>query len=130
MTTTPDGDMVRKFRQLGGGDKPVQGGFKGCWAPTEDEGVRIAHRLWANSGVPGELSQVLPSPKHFEQASQLVTKDMVREAFVCGNDPQEHLEMIGKYADAGFDEVYVANMGPEYLAMIRAYGRDVLPQLH
>ena len=31
--------------------------------------------------------------------------------------------------DAGFDEVYVANMGPHYRAMIEAYGRDVLPQL-
>ena len=31
--------------------------------------------------------------------------------------------------DAGYDEVYVANMGPHYLAMIEAYGRDVLPQL-
>ena len=40
-----------------------------AWAETEDEGAKIAHRLWANSGLPGELAQVLPSPKHFEQAS-------------------------------------------------------------
>ena len=47
-------------------------------ADTEDEGVEIAHRLWANAGLPGELSQVLPSPKHFEQASELVTEEMTR----------------------------------------------------
>lgn len=31
--------------------------------------------------------------------------------------------------DAGFDEVYVANMGPHFREMIEAYGRDVLPTL-
>ena len=33
------------------------------------------------------------------------------------------------YVDAGFDEVYVANMGPHYADMIAAYGEHVLPAL-
>ena len=33
------------------------------------------------------------------------------------------------YVDAGYDEVYVANMGPHYLEMIEAYGAEVLPAL-
>jgi hypothetical protein len=97
-------------------------------APTEDEGVRIAHRLWRNSGLPGELSQVLPSPKHFEQASQLVTQDMVKGSFVCGNDPSAHLEMIDKFARAGFDEVYVANTGPNWQGLFDLYAEHVLPK--
>ena len=32
-------------------------------APTEDEGVEHAHRLWPNAGLPGELAQVLPTPR-------------------------------------------------------------------
>jgi G6PDH family F420-dependent oxidoreductase len=126
LTTMPDGDMVRRFRELGGGDKPVQGGFKGCWAPTEDEGVRIAHRLWANSGVPGELSQLLPSPKHFEQASQLVTEEMIRKSAPCGPDPAGHAEQLQAYEKASFDEVYVANMGPHYGELIDLYRREFL----
>ena len=39
------------------------------------------------------------------------------------------MEQLRDYVDAGYDEVYVANMGPHYLAMIEAYGRDVLPAL-
>ena len=31
------------------------------------------------------------------------------------------------FVAAGYDEVYVANMGPHYREMIDAYGRDVLP---
>jgi G6PDH family F420-dependent oxidoreductase len=128
ISTMPDGDLVRQFRSAGGGDRVCQAGFKAAFADTEDEGARIAYQMWPNAGVPGELSQVLPSPKHFEQASQLVTQDMVKEAFVCGSDPQAHLEMIGKYADAGFDEVYVANTGPHTQGLLDLYAKHVLPE--
>jgi G6PDH family F420-dependent oxidoreductase len=125
----PDGDLVRRFREGGGGTKPAQAGFKAAYAESEDEGVRIAYERWPNAGVPGELSQVLPSPRHFEQAATLVQPETMRESFVCGNDPERHLEMIGRYADAGFDEVYVANTGPHYDGLFRLYADHVLPKL-
>lgn len=128
ITTMPDSDMVGEFKKRTGG-KPTQGGAKVCHAPTEDEGVAIAHRLWPNSGLPGELAQVLPSPRHFEQASQLVTEDMMRESMVCGPDAKRHVELARAYADAGLDEVYIANMGPHYRDMIRLWSEEVLPEL-
>ncbi|MET8041022.1 TIGR03557 family F420-dependent LLM class oxidoreductase [Micromonospora sp. NPDC005215] len=129
VSTMPDGDMVRRFRANGGGDKPCQAGFKAAYADSEDEGVRIAYERWPNAGVPGELSQVLPSPRHFEQVAELVRPEMVKEAFVCGNSVDAHLEMIDKYAKAGFDEVYVANTGPHYQGLFDLYQREVLPRL-
>jgi hypothetical protein len=96
---------------------------------TEDEGVGHAHRLWPNSGLPGELAQVLPSPKHFEQASTLVTEDSIRQSTICGPDVERHVGAFRPFVDAGFDEIYVANMGPHYREMIRAYGEQVLPEL-
>jgi G6PDH family F420-dependent oxidoreductase len=129
VSTMPDGDLVTRFREGGGGDKPCQAGFKAAFAASADEGARIAYEKWPNAGVPGELSQVLPSPRHFEQASELVTVDKVREAFVCGDDPQAHLEMIDTYRQAGFDEVYVANTGPHYQGLFDLYASTVLPKL-
>jgi G6PDH family F420-dependent oxidoreductase len=129
MSTMPDADLVKRFRDGGGGDKPCQAGFKAAYAATEAQGARIAYERWPNAGVPGELSQVLPSPRHFEQAAELVTEDMVRKAFVCGNDPDAHLEMIDQYAKAGFDEVYVANTGPHYQGLFDLYAEHVLPAL-
>jgi G6PDH family F420-dependent oxidoreductase len=126
ISTSPDAGMVKEFRDKAGKDKPVQGGFKGCWASTEDEGVEIAHRLWGTSGIPGELSQVLPSPKHFEQAAELVTPDMTRRSLPCGPDPAGHAEQLQKYRDAGFDEVYVSNIGPHYRELIDLYRREFL----
>ena len=129
ISTMPDADLVRRFREGGGGAKPAQAGFKAAYADTPDEGMRIAYGRWPNAGLPGELSQVLPSPRHFEQASQLVEPEMMRESFVCGNDPDQHLEMIGKYAKAGFDEVYVANTGPHHHGFFEMYAKQVLPRL-
>jgi G6PDH family F420-dependent oxidoreductase len=128
VSTMPDGDAVQQFRSQGGGDRVCQAGFKAAYADSEEEGARLAYEKWPNAGVPGELSQVLPSPKHFEQASQLVTQDMVKEAFVCGNDPDAHLEQIDKYAQAGFDEIYVANTGPHWEGLFDLYARHVLPK--
>ncbi|WP_433791151.1 TIGR03557 family F420-dependent LLM class oxidoreductase [Actinoplanes sp. CA-252034] len=129
VSVMPDGGMVEQFRKAGGGSKIAQGGFKAAFADTAEEGARIAFEKWPNAGVPGELSQVLPTPKHFEQASQLVTQEMVAETFVCGNDPEKHLEMIGQYADAGFDEIYVANSGPHYQGLFDLYAREILPKI-
>ncbi len=129
VSTMPDGELVSRFRSAGGGKKVAQAGFKAAFAATEDEGARIAYEKWPNAGVPGELSQVLPSPKHFEQAAELVTEDMVRQAFVCGNDPAAHLEMIDKYRQAGFDEVYVANSGPHSEGLFELYSNEILPKI-
>jgi len=128
VSTMPDGDMVKQFRASGGGDRVCQAGFKAAFAATEEEGARIAYEKWPNAGVPGELSQVLPSPKHFEQASELVTQDMVKGSFVCGNDPGAHLEMLDKYRQAGYDEVYVANTGPNFQGLFDLYANEILPK--
>ncbi|MGH3371657.1 MAG: TIGR03557 family F420-dependent LLM class oxidoreductase, partial [Nocardioidaceae bacterium] len=128
ISTAPDEELLGLFKERSGG-KPAQAGVKVSYATTEDEGVDIAHRLWANAGLPGELAQVLPSPHHFEQASQLVTREMTRDSVVCGPDLERHVDVFEPYADAGYDEVYVANMGPHYREMIRVYGEKVLPTL-
>ena len=124
--TAPDPDLVGQFKKLSDG-KPAQGGCKVAWADSRDEGVDHAHRLWSNSGLPGELSQILPTVKHFEQAMEMVPREATSESVVAGPDIDEHVSQLREYADAGYDEIYVANMGPNYLAMIEAYGRDVLP---
>ncbi|GGM45295.1 LLM class F420-dependent oxidoreductase [Micromonospora sonchi] len=129
INTMPDGELVRRFREEGGGDKPCQAGFKAAYAPTEEEGVRLAYERWPTEAIPGELLQVLPSPRHFEQAAQLVAPEAMREGFVCGNDAEAHLAKIDAYAKAGFDEIYVANTGPHWPGLLDLYQREVLPRM-
>ncbi|WP_432153723.1 LLM class F420-dependent oxidoreductase [Streptomyces tricolor] len=129
ITMTPEEEMVTRFREGGGGAKPVSGGTKVCYGTDREEGVRTVHRLWPNELLPGEMGQVLPSPRHFEQLHELVTEDMVREQSVCGDDVDEHVSALKAFADAGFDRVYVNQIGPDQRGFFDFYRTKVLPQL-
>ena len=94
-----------------------------------DKGLEIAHRLWANESLPGQLAQILPRPQDFEAAMQLVPKETVAESVASGPDPNKHAAQIRKYLDAGVDEVYVQQIGPDMEGFFHAWERDVLPQL-
>ncbi|MDI1466095.1 TIGR03557 family F420-dependent LLM class oxidoreductase [Catellatospora sp. KI3] len=128
ISTQPDAQLLQLFRDSGGAGKPTAAGAKACFAADRDEAVRLAHRLWPTSGLSGELSQVLPTPAHFQQASEPVTPESVGEKIACGPDPQVHRDMIARYRDAGFDELYVASVGPHYADMIDMYAKEILPQ--
>jgi G6PDH family F420-dependent oxidoreductase len=127
VTTKPSADDIALYREHGG-TGPVEAGTKFCWAPTREEGVATAHRLWANSGLPGELAQVLPSPKHFEQASTLVTEEATAEATPAGPDPEPYLETIAEYAEAGVDTLYVSQMGPQQKGFFDFWTSEVAPR--
>jgi G6PDH family F420-dependent oxidoreductase len=127
VTVVPDREAVQRYRQHGGSG-PITGGLKVCWGEDRDECVRTAHRLWPNEALSGELAQVLPSPRHFEQATQLVTEQHIASSLPCGPDPEEHAAAIQAYVDAGFDEIYVGQIGPGHDGFIDFYAREILPR--
>ena len=38
---------------------------------------------------------------------------MVAEAVPCGPDPQRYVEQLRTYVDAGYDEVFIQQIGPD-----------------
>lgn len=87
--------------------------MKVCWAADRDTARNTVPRLWANSALPGEAAQVLPSPKHFEQLSELVTEDRAVEGIACGPDLADFVESMKPYVEAGIDELYISQIGPD-----------------
>ena len=124
----PDAELLELFRSSGGGDKPAHSAFKACYGEDEAECVRTAHRIWPNEALPGELAQVLPTPRHFEQASGLVTEEMISQSMPCGPDPEKYREMLRQFAGAGYDEVYVQQIGPNQKAFFDFFGKEILPE--
>lgn len=127
-TVQPDAESVKQFRSEGGGEKLVAGGMKVCWGEDEHDARATAYRLWPNEQLPGELAQILPTPAHFEQASELISEEMVAEAVPCGPDLDRHVEAIQRYADAGFDELYIQQIGPRQERFFEVYANEVLPR--
>ena len=64
-----------------------------------------------------------------KRASELVDEEMIKENVVCGPDPERHLEAIREYLNAGYDHVYVHQVGPDQDGFFDFYQREVLPEL-
>lgn len=123
----PNADLVRLYRDSGGGDRPVQGGLKVCWGPDAGTARKTMHRLWRTDQIPGEAVQLLPLPRQFSQLGELISEDDI--AAPCGPGVEDHLSAIRAYTDAGFDEVYVGQAGSEQDGFFEFYAEQVLPRL-
>lgn len=128
MSTSPATEVIEEYRSSGG-TGPLVATVKVCWGPDEDACKKTAHELWASSGVPGESSQELSMPAHFEQAADLVTPDQMAEKITCGPDPERHLESIQKYLDAGFDEVHLGQVGSDQAGFFEFFQKELAPRL-
>jgi hypothetical protein len=73
------------------------------------------------------------SPSHFEQASQIVTEQMTRESIAYGDNAERHLAAFRPFAEAGFDDIYISQMGGSQPATAAAgffsFYRGLLPEL-
>jgi G6PDH family F420-dependent oxidoreductase len=127
MCVQPNADFVRLYRDSGGGDRPAQGGLKVCWGPDEAQARKTMHRLWPTDVIPGESAQLLPLPRHFGQLAELVSEDMI--SVPCGPDPATHVSGVREYVRAGFDEVYIGQVGGNAEGFFECYGQQVLPRL-
>jgi G6PDH family F420-dependent oxidoreductase len=130
-TVKPDAEEVKRFRDKAAESKRlVAGGMKVCWGADERKARATAYRLWPNEQLPGELAQILPTPAHFEQASELVSEDMVAESVPCGPDLETHMRGIGRYQEAGFDQLYIQQIGPDQERFFETYANEILPRFH
>jgi len=120
----PDAELTEIF----GKSKPRVGQVHACWAETEEEGIETARKLWPNMAAKGELSQELRLPAHFEAATEDAPADEFRANISCGPDPERHLENIQKFVDAGYDHVYVHQIGPDQEGFFRFYEKEILPR--
>lgn len=123
----PVAESVEQFRAEGGEGKPTYGQLHVCWAEDEKAAKVLALKQWPNSALSGSFFLELPQPAHFEEAAELLDEDDVAESVVCGPDPERHRAAIREYVDAGYDHVYLHQVGPDQAGFFDFYEREVLP---
>jgi coenzyme F420-dependent glucose-6-phosphate dehydrogenase len=126
--TAPIAQSVKQFRDEGGEGKPTYGQLHVCWAEDEAEARKTAHRIWPNAAITGGYMLEMTIPARFEEAAENVREEDVAEAVVCGPDPERHRAAIQEYVDAGYDHVYVHQIGDDQDGFFEFYEREVLPQ--
>jgi hypothetical protein len=57
-----------------------------------------------------------------------VSEDAIAKLVTCGPDIDRHVAAIQAFVDAGFDHVYIHQVGPNQEAFLETFARDVLPR--
>jgi G6PDH family F420-dependent oxidoreductase len=128
IATAPDKDLVKAYQDAGG-IGPVIGQVSVCWATSEAAARRTAYEWWPTAALHGEVSQELPNPSQFTDLAKSVTEDQVAEVILCSPDPERHLAKIREYEKAGFDHIYLHQIGPDQAGFLDFAEREILPAL-
>ena len=125
ISTAPDEELVEAYQQAGG-EGERYGQLTVCFDQDEQRARKTALEVWPNAGLGGELSYELPLPRHFEQAAENIDEEKIAENVVCGADVDEYLEKITAFEDAGFDHVYIHQVGTDQESFLEFAERELL----
>ncbi|MBV8598105.1 MAG: TIGR03557 family F420-dependent LLM class oxidoreductase [Actinobacteria bacterium] len=125
VSTSPEREIVQTFKSAGGGG-PRYGQLTVCYAESEDEAVQTALEWWPNAALKGPLGQELALPSMFEASAEMVDEEAIADAVVCGPDADLHRKKIREFEDAGFDHVYIHQVGPDQDGFMRFYAEEIL----
>lgn len=128
VSTSPDAELLQAYRGAGGTGL-TQGGVKVCWSDDVATARAHVHRLWAHTAISGEATQILPNPAHFEQLGGNVTEEMAVDGKAVGNRVEDFVNAVRPYVEAGFDEVYLSQVGPEQEGFFDFWERELHPAL-
>jgi G6PDH family F420-dependent oxidoreductase len=127
--TAPDRELIETFEGAGG-TGPRYAQLNVCWAQDERDARATVHRIWPNAGVPGQLSQDLPTWTHFEAAAKIVSEEEASKSVPCGPDIAEHIKAgVAKYVDAGYDHLYFHQIGRDQAGFFRFWEHELRPAL-
>jgi len=129
IATAPNTDAVQTFDGAGGAGKPKYGQLTLCWASSKEEAVKTALESWPTAALGGELNQELATPTHFKQATQLVREEDIARKIVCGPDPEPVIAKIQEYVDAGFDHIFLHQVGPDQDGFFKFFQNELQSQL-
>jgi coenzyme F420-dependent glucose-6-phosphate dehydrogenase len=121
--------VVEAFRRGGGEGKPLflQVGLN--WAETEEEALRAAHEQWRTNVLGGEVNWELRSPQDFDTATRFVRPEDMRESVLVSSDLGRHAAWLAEYAELGFAELQLHQVGRNQQAFLEAFGAEVIPRL-
>ncbi|MEU4656907.1 LLM class F420-dependent oxidoreductase [Streptomyces sp. NPDC023723] len=113
IATEPKPELLDSFDRHGGAGKPRVGQLPVCYDPDRETAIRRAHDQFRWFGLGWKVNSELPHPDSFAAATQFVTPDDVAGSIPCGDDPDAFVEAVRPYAEAGFTEIALVQIGGE-----------------
>ncbi|MCI3935400.1 LLM class F420-dependent oxidoreductase [Streptomyces sp. AN091965] len=123
-------ELLDAFDRHGGSGKPRIGQLPVCYDPDEGAAIARAHEQfrWSVGGWP--VNAELPGPSGFAGATQYVTPRDVAQQIPCGADVDTFVDAVRPYAEAGFTEIALVQVGGDHqLPFIDWAEKELLPVL-
>jgi G6PDH family F420-dependent oxidoreductase len=129
IATEPKPELVKMFADAGGAGKGAVAQLPVCWGPDEAACRALAREQfgWAAGGW--KVQAELPSPVNFAAYAQFVREDDIAELVPCGPDLDAIVEGVRKFAEAGFTEVALLQIGDAQAEFCDLYQSDLAPAL-
>jgi G6PDH family F420-dependent oxidoreductase len=126
----PERELIEAFDRHGGAGKPRVGQVPVCFDTDRDAAVERAHRQFRWFGSGWKVNAELPGPAAFAASTQFVTPQDVAESIPCGTDVSAFVEAVRPYAQAGFTEVALVQIGGEHQKKFLDWAeKELLPAL-
>ncbi|MFJ5024793.1 LLM class F420-dependent oxidoreductase [Streptomyces goshikiensis] len=107
----PERELLEAFDRAGGAGKPRVGQLAVCYDPDRDAAVARAHEQFRWSAGGWRVNAELPGPAAFDQATRYVRPEDIAESIPCGDGTDEFVEAVRPFADAGFTEIALVQVG-------------------
>jgi coenzyme F420-dependent glucose-6-phosphate dehydrogenase len=123
-----DPAVVDAFEAAAGPGRPRLAQLHLCWAESEREARRVAHRWWPLAALPPRLLPELADTEDFAALAQHVTEEEVARSVACGPDPDAHLAAIRRAVGAGYTTIYLHQVGPDQRGFFDFCARELMPR--
>lgn len=127
-TTGIKTDVIDAYREAGGTGS-VWSQLSLCWDEDRDKAIERAHRIWPNTGLPGQLAQDLRTVEHMEQAASLVGPEDIESSLPMGPDPEPMINSIEEAEDAGIEYIYLHQIGDPMQGFIDFWVKEIRPEV-
>ena len=125
-----DASIVEDFVNAGGDRRSTWAEVAVSWHPDEAEARRIAHERLRFSAQGWKVMAELPNPVNFEAATRTVRPEDVAAFVPCGDDVDDYINVVQRWADAGFTHISLCQSGPERQKEFRTWAEaELLPAL-
>jgi G6PDH family F420-dependent oxidoreductase len=122
----PKAELGEYFDAAGGAGKPRVGQMPISFGTDKAAAVTRAHTLFRWFGLGWKVNAELPGTPAFDAASSFVREEDVESSIPCGDDVGAVIEAAKAYADAGFTQLALVQIGGDQQAPFLEWSRTTL----
>lgn len=126
--TEPDADMIAEYRAKAGDGVRTIGQVPLSYDADRGRATEYARRF--AFGIAGwKVMSELPNVVNFDAAASTVRDEDIAEVAGIGPDPDDHVEAVMSFVEAGYDEVCVVQVGDDKEGFFRFWSDELAPRL-